>query len=173
MKKIIVLLICCSMVACSPSKDEPPIGIADPKYSEMSRGILIALCKGDLEGFINRYTDDATYRWNYGDSLVGRQAILNYWTERRNSVIDTITFTNEAWLAIKANNPPEHIKPGVYVLHWADFKVIYTNGGSLNMNIHTVFGFDDQDNVVSTLQYVDRSLIANALKSSGDSTDSN
>jgi len=170
MKKFIVLLICYAAMACTQTKDEPPIGIADPKYSEISRGVLISLCKGDLDGFINRYTEDAIYRWNFGDSLVGRPAILEYWKKRRNEVIDTITFKNEAWLAIKANNPPSHITPGVYVLHWADFTVTYANGGTMNVNIHTVFGFDKDDNVVSTLQYLDRSLIEIALKSPGDST---
>jgi hypothetical protein len=168
MKKMIVLIMFCSAVACHQVKDEPPIGIADPKYSEMARGILISLCKGDLDGFIKSYTDDATYRWNFGDSLVGRQAIYDYWNERRSAVIDTITFKNEAWLAIIANHPPEHIQPGVYVLHWADFKVDYINGSSLNMNIHTVFGFNEQGQVVSTLQYLDRSLIADALMAKSD-----
>lgn len=163
MKKVIVLL-CVALMACNQVKQEPPIEIANPKYIDLSKGVLTALCQGDLEGFIKPYSDNATYRWNYGDSLVGRKAIVDYWTERRNSVIDTITFKNEVWLAFMVNVPPAHMKPGVYVLGWADFTVTYLNGGSLNMNIHTVFGYDSDDQIISTLQYLDRSLIANALK---------
>ena len=164
MKKIIVLLICYSLAACNQVKDEPPIGIADPKYIDISRDILTSLCKGDIDAFINHYAEEARYRWNYGDSLIGRQAIYDYWKERRTSVIDTITFRNETWLAIKANNPPKHIPPGVYVLNWSDFTVTYTNGSSIQMNIHSVFGFDKNDRLISTRQYLDRSLIADALK---------
>jgi ketosteroid isomerase-like protein len=166
MKKLIFLLLSGAMVACNQVKETPPVDIADPKYINRSKEVLTSLCKGDMEGFIKQYADNATYRWNYGDSLVGRQAIVDYWKERRSSVIDTITFKNETWLAIKANVPPAHIKPGVYVLGWADFTVTYVNGSSVDMNIHTVFGYDDHDKIISTLQYLDRSLIADALKSS-------
>lgn len=164
MKNSIVVILWCTLIACNQPQEEPPITIADPKYIDTSRSILIALCEGDLEAFIKNYTEDARYRWNYGDSLIGRQAIYDYWKERRTSVIDTITFKNETWLAIKANNPPKHIAPGVYVLNWSDFTVTYSNGSSIDMNIHTVFGFDTQDRLISTLQYLDRSLIADALK---------
>jgi len=164
MKKVIFVLMCSALYSCSQEKQELPIEIADPKYVDASRDILKSLSEGDMEGFIKSYADHAIYRWNYGDSLVGRQAILDYWKERRGSVIDTITFTNEAWLTIKANAPPKHVRPGVYVFSWADFTVTYTNGSSLQMNIHTVFGFNETDQVIYTLQYLDRALIANALK---------
>ena len=164
MKKVILLLICGALGACNQVKETPPVDIADPKYINLSKEVITALCKGDMDAFINHYSDMATYRWNYGDSLVGREAILGYWKERRSAVIDTITFKNEAWLAIKANAPPKHIKPWVYVLGWADFTVKYNNGSSLQMNIHTVFGYDNNDKIISTLQYLDRSLIANAMK---------
>lgn len=165
MKKIIILFFG-ALMACNQVKQEPPIEIANPKYIDLSKGVLTSLCQGDLAGFIKPYSENTTYRWNYGDSLVGRKAIIDYWTERRNSVIDTITFKNEVWLAFKVNDPPQHMKPGVYVLGWADFTVTYTNGSSLNMNIHTVFGYDQNDQIISTLQYLDRSLIADALKPS-------
>lgn len=148
MKKIIILLICGALCACNLVKEKPPIDIADPKYIELSKNVLTSLCKGDMEGFISQYADNAMYRWNYGDSLVGRKAILDYWKERRGSVIDTITFKNEAWLAIQANEPPIHITPGVYVLGWADFTVKYANGSSMDMNVHTVFGYDENEKII-------------------------
>jgi hypothetical protein len=164
MKKFIVLMICYGLLACNQAKDEPPISIADPKYIDMSRNILTSLCKGDIDEFIKNYAVDAKYRWNYGDSLVGRKAIYDYWKERRTSAIDTIIFKNETWLAIKAYNPPKHIPPGIYVLNWSDFTVTYSDGISVNSNIHTVFGFNSQDSLMSTRQYLDRSLITEALK---------
>lgn len=164
MKKNLLLLFCGALLACNQVNQEPPIEIADPKYIERSKAVLTALCQGDMDEFIKPYADNAHYRWNYGDSLVSRQAILDYWKKRRTSVIDTITFKNETWLAIKANTPPKHIVPGVYVLSWADFTITYTNGSSVDMNIHTVFGYDGKEDLVSTLQYLDRSLIDSELK---------
>lgn len=164
MKKIIILLICGTLSACNQVKEVPPIELVDPHYVDLSKDILTSLCKGDIDRFIAPYAENTVYRWNYGDSLVGRQAIIDYWKVRRTSVIDTITFKNESWLAIRANNPPAHLKPGVYVLSWADYKVTYTNGSTIDMNIHTVFGFDNNDKVAITIQYLDRSLIENALK---------
>jgi len=166
MKKIIILLICGALGACDQVKEVPPIELVDPKYVGFSKGILTALCEGDIDKFIAPYTENATYRWNYGDSLVGRQAIIDYWKARRSEVIDTITFKNESWLAIRANKPPSHLKPGVYVLSWADFTITYTNGSTIDMNIHTVFGYDNNDKVAITVQYLDRSLIEKALKPS-------
>ena len=166
MKKIIILLICGVLGACNQVKEVPPIELVDPKYVGFSKDILTALCEGNIEKFIAPYTENAIYRWNYGDSLVGRQAIIDYWKARRSEVIDTITFKNESWLAIRANKPPAHLKPGVYVLSWADFTITYTNGSTIDMNIHTVFGYDTNDKVAITVQYLDRSLIENALKPS-------
>lgn len=168
MKKYIILLVCSALAACNLVKEEPPIEIADPKYIRLSQDVLKALCQGDMEKFIKQYSDDATYRWNYGDSLVGRKAIVDYWIERRSNVIDTITFKNETWLAIKANVPPKHIKPGVYVLSWADFTITYINGNTLDMNIHTVFDYNDNDQIITTIQYLDRSLIADEIRPGKD-----
>jgi len=164
MKKIIILLTCGALAACNQINQEPPIEIADPKYIDRSKAVITALCQGNMDEFIKPYEDNARYRWNYGDSLVGRQAIIDYWRERRTTVIDTITFKNETWLAIKANDPPSHLRPGVYVLGWADYTITYANGSSAVMNIHTVFTYDSNDKIISTLQYLDRSLIDSNVK---------
>jgi hypothetical protein len=162
MNKMLCMLICGAMFSCNQTPRELPIEIADAKYIDISRDVLSTLSQGNLDGFINHFSANSIYRWNYGDSLVGRKAIYDYWKQRRNSVIDTITFSKETWLSIKANEPPSHVRPGIYALIWADFVVTYANGSSLNMNIHTVFGFDSNDSIVYTLQYLDRSLITNA-----------
>jgi hypothetical protein len=156
------MLICGAVFSCNQATRELPIEIADEKYVNISRDVLTTLSKGDLDNFIKHFSANSIYRWNFGDSLIGRKAIYNYWNQRRNSVIDTITFSKETWLSIKANQPPSHVVPGVYTLNWADFVVTYTNGNSLNMNIHTVFGFDSNDSIIYTVQYLDRSLISNA-----------
>jgi hypothetical protein len=170
MKNLLLLLTCGILLACNQSKHEsqiaekPPVEIADSKYIDLSKVALTALCQGNVDGFIQSYSDDAKFHWNYGDSLVGRQAILEYWKERRSSVIDTIAFTNEIWLAVKANVPTQNVGPGVYVFSWAQYDIKYLNGNSISMNIHMVFGIDSTDQINFTYQYLDRLLISNALK---------
>lgn len=154
---------------CQPKEEEKsestevlPVEFADPKYTEMAKQSLRQLAEGDMTGFATGLADNAVFRWNNGDSLVSKQAIANYWQDRRTNAIDTIEYSNEAWLAIKANNPPKHIAKGVYVFSWAQFHVTYNTGASIDQNIHNVYQFDDQGKISGMIQYLDRAPIAAA-----------
>ncbi len=157
-----MLLISCSQPAqeTKPTEAEVlPVEFADPKFTEMAKESLRQLAEGDIAGFGNRLADNAIFRWNNGDSIVSKQAIVNFWQDRRTKAIDTITYSREAWLSIKANNPPKHIAKGVYVFNWADFHVTYTTGKSIDQNIHSVFQFNDQGQILGMIQYLDRAPI--------------
>lgn len=170
MKNLLLLtLTTIVLFGCQPKQEETtestevlPVEFADPKYTEMAKESLRQLAEGDMTGFANGVTDNAVFRWNNGDSLVGKQAIVDYWTDRRTNAIDTITYDKEAWLSIKANNPPTHIAKGVYVFNWAQFHVTYTTGKSIDQNIHNVYHFNDQDKISGMIQYLDRAPIAAA-----------
>lgn len=103
------------------------------------------------------------YIWNNGDSIVSKKAIAAYWKERRTNVIDTITFKNEAWLAIQANDPPKHIVKGIWLLNWASFTITYSTGKSVTMSIHNAFHFNGADKIDRAIQYLDRGPFAAAL----------
>src|SRR3970040_2788798 len=111
MKKLFLIVLCASLfvgckkeTAAEPATTESavtdstatkaiaPVEFADAKYSEIGKKALDALSKGDMDGWMSNYADNAKYYWNSGDSLVGKPAIDKYWRDRRMNVIETITF---------------------------------------------------------------------------------
>jgi ketosteroid isomerase-like protein len=172
MKRLLSVLMGGTLLwSCAQPKEQevvaPPapqaLEFAEAKYTEMGRQSLTSLAEGKLDDFGNFYADNAVFMWNNGDSIVSKQAILDYWKDRRANVIDTITFTNEAWMAVQANEPPKHIAKGVWVFNWATFTIAYKTGKSVTMSIHNVFHFDANDKVDRAIQYLDRAPVAAAL----------
>jgi ketosteroid isomerase-like protein len=155
--------------ACTQPKSEAvveapkKVEFAEERYIDITKQSLTKLAEGDVDAFMNNFADNAVFSWNNGDSIVSKQAITNYWKDRRANAIDTITFKNEAWLAIQANEPPTHLAKGVYVFNWAMFTITYSTGKSVTMFIHNAFHFDNNDKVDRATQFVDRVPIAAAL----------
>ena len=171
MKKLFAVLLGASLLwSCAKPKEtemaapEPKaVEFADAKYMDMGRQMMKSLSEGKTDDFINNYADNAVYLWNNGDSIAGKQAIDSYWKDRRANVIDTITYTNDAWLAIQANDPPKHIAKGVWLFNWATFTITYTTGKPVTLAIHTAFHFDGTDKIDRAIQYLDRAAIAAAM----------
>src|SRR5688572_19824480 len=117
MKRLTFVLIGCALLwACSQPKPEPetpaeevkpaPVEIGDVKFIDASKESLNSLASGNVDGFMNALADDAKFFWNYGDSVVGKTAITDYWKERRGNVIDTLIISQDVWLVINANESP-------------------------------------------------------------------
>jgi hypothetical protein len=170
MKKVLLVLMSGTLFwSCSQPKQEPvvaeprPVDFADAKYTTIGRESLIKLAEGDVDAFLSNFADNAVFVWNNGDSISGKPAITSYWKDRRANAIDTITFKNEAWLPIQANEPPAHIATGVWLFNWSAFNVSYVNGKAISLNIHTVFHFDGSDKIDRVIQYLDRAPINAAM----------
>lgn len=146
----------------APAKPQP-VEIADAKYIGIGKQGLEDLAKGNVDGFINAMAENVTYKWNNGDSITGKTNVAAYWKERRTNLIDTIAFTNDIWLTIKANEPPKNVAPGIYLFGWYDTHVTYKNGQSIKMNIHNVYHLNNEDKIDFVLQYLDRALVNAAL----------
>jgi hypothetical protein len=113
MKRLLSVLMGGTLLwSCAQPKEQeavaPPepkaLEFADAKYIDMSREGMTKLAEGNVDAYLNNFADNAVYQWNNGDSIVSKQAILDYWKDRRANVIDTITFTNEAWMALFSIN---------------------------------------------------------------------
>ena len=171
MKKMLMILIGGTLLwSCNkPAPEETvaappkPVEFADGKYTDIGKQSITKLAEGDIDAFLSNLSDNAVYLWNNGDSITGKQAIAAYWKDRRTNTVDTITFKNEAWLPIQANDPPKHIAKGVWLFNWADFAITYTNGKTVNLNIHSVYHFDNSDKIDRVIQYLDRAPINAAL----------
>ena len=177
MKNLTLVLIGCALLwACSQPKPEPeapavevkaaPIEIGDAKFIEVSKTSLNDLASGNVDGFMNALADDAKFVWNYGDSVVGKAAIGDYWKERRNNVIDTLIISRDVWLVIKANESPRpDLKTGTWVFGWYTATAKYkATGKSMTQGVHQVGHFNESGKIDEMYQYLDRAAIQAALK---------
>ncbi len=169
-KSIITILGALLYLGCTqpkteePPKETPPVEIADAKYLQMGKMGLDQLAAGDIDGWMTRYASNAKYYWSAGDSLVGKEAITNYWKDRRTKVIDTISFNNDVWLAIKINKPQKGPdRAGIWLMGWYQVSTTYMNGKSISMWVHTDMHLDSTDMIDQVVQYIDRAPINAAL----------
>lgn len=177
MRNLIFALLGCALLwACNQPKPEAqapvepvkpqPMEIGDPKYIDISKQMLQAIGDGNVDAFTSYLADNSHFDWNYLDSLMGKQAIADYWKDRRTNVIADLAFSNHVWVTVKANEPPAPGLPtGTYVFAWYKAKATYkTTGKSMTQWIHQVQHFDANDKIDYTSQFLDRVPIQAALK---------
>jgi hypothetical protein len=137
---------------------------ADQKYVDWGKKKLGEFESGNIDAWLTAFADSARYYWSGGDSLVGKQAITNYWKRRRGEVIKSIKFSNDIWLAIKVNTPQKGPdRPGVWLMSWYQVNSTYNNGHSVQFFTHVLQHFDDNDKVDQVVQYIDFVPINKAL----------
>jgi hypothetical protein len=160
------------MSSCTQPKQEPvapakepvpqPIEFADVKYSDLCKQGLVALTSKDIAAFTKEFTDNAVYRFNNGDSIVGKANIDAYWTDRMTNTIETISFSDDIWLSLKVNES-EQVKTGNWVLGWLKVTATYKTGKSMTQYIHNLYHFDSNDRLDEVIQYLDRAPIMAAM----------
>jgi hypothetical protein len=137
---------------------------ADAKYVDWGKKMNTQFSSGDIDGWITNFADNAKFRWSAGDSLDGKQAITNYWKNRRMNVIDSIQFTDEIWLPVKVNTAQTtHDMPGVWLLSWYTVHARYKNGQRLMFGVHVDYHYDANDKIDQIIQYIDRAPINAAV----------
>lgn len=110
--------------------------------------------------------DNAVYVFNNGDSLVGKEAITNYWLDRRENLIDKLTFSSDVWLVINVNEAPSsRVMTGPWVMGWFLAKATYKTGKSMQQWIHTDYHLNDEGKIDRVIQYLDRQSINQAQQS--------
>ncbi len=179
-KHIFLLLAVGFIMACNNQKAEdgttaeankaadstttPPSEFADPKLIEDGRKNLQLFANGDIDGWSEIFADNAVYQWSSGDSIAGKQAIVNYWKDRRKNVIDSLVLTNDIHLPLKVNVPqrgPD--QKGIWILSWYQVDVKYRNGKKLLFWTHVDQHFNEAGKVDRLIQYLDRAPINAAL----------
>ena len=180
MRKVSMLLLAGFLIiSCNNEKDgeqamvketsteapvKPQSEIGDAKFSEMGKANMRLFQEGKIEEWANQFADNAVYAWSSGDSLAGKQAIIDYWKKRRNEMIGEIKFTNDIWLPIQVNTPQKGPDmAGTWLLSWYQVDVTYKNSKSLNFWVHTDFHFNDQNKIDRAVQYIDRAPIVDAI----------
>ena len=137
-----------------------PVEIGDNKHIAMAQEGLQAMTNQDTEAFVARFTDDAMYIFNTGDTISGKAAITEFW-QGRMEVIETIEFSNDLWLPLQVNES-EDVALGKWLLAWFQVDASYTSGGQMSQYIHTSYHFTENDEIDVVLQYLDRLSIMQA-----------
>ena len=183
MKKIFILLAGCMLfVACSDKKKDDnkmddsktTVGPGDKKPAsellDLSAGDPVkksfaAFSKADVEGMSADYDDNIRYTWSGGDSLVGKQAVKDYYAGRW-KLIDKLSVSSEIVLPVQVNESqqPQAAPTGKWVLYWAMVDVTYKNGKNLKFWMHNVNHFNDAGKIDFIGQYIDRHPIVKATK---------
>jgi hypothetical protein len=146
---------------------KPPAAteFADMKYADMGNKANAQLSSGDMAGWLSNFADNARFQWSSGDSLIGKEAIGKWWTDRRMNVIDSLQFIDPIWLPIKVNQPQQPtVDPGIWLLGWSTVRVKYKNKKSIVFAAHVDYHFNANDQVDRLIEYYDRAPINALLK---------
>lgn len=169
MAKSIYFLLALILVSCNFFEKEPAVTTGSNSlefgsmhYTEICHDQLKELSAADMDKFLNVFAEDVIYRFNNGDSIVGKAAVEQYWRDRRANVIDKIEFTNVIWLPLEVNDTTQGVRQGVWVLGWYKTNSTYKTGKSVSQFIHTMYHFNSNEKVDEVIQYFDRLPIMEA-----------
>lgn len=149
----------------SADSTKPATEVLDLSEAESVKAGFAALSKGDVDGMVASYDDNARYLWSAGDSAVGKQAITDYWKGRW-KLIDSLNFSEIIVLPIRVNESqsPQYASTGKWVLAWTFSHVKYKNGKKLHFWVHTDYHFNAAGKVDNVIQYIDRHPIIEATR---------
>jgi hypothetical protein len=121
-----------TMTAGNETKAKPMMELLDLSTMAPVKASFDAFSKGDMDGFTAGMADNVRFTWSSGDSLIGKQAIKDYYNGRF-KLIDSINFTDHIFVPVKANEAQSPYAPaGKWVLHWSFAHVKYKNGKKIN-----------------------------------------
>ena len=143
---------------------KPQAEFADLKYVDMGKKALQQFASGDYDNWGTMFADNAVYQYSNGDSIAGRGAIISYWKDRRAKYIDSLSATNDIWLAVKVNESQRGPDlPGVWLMNWHQVTTKYKSGKTISFWVHIDFHYNDADQVDRVVAYVDQAPINAAI----------
>lgn len=144
MKKVLVVFSTLAMFACNPATDaaktEVQAETSVPAASGVASVILPAAeCKplqdaiqayadGNLDAFLAGMDDNVKiYYPGPGDSLVGKQALTQFFKTRQDSVVSAEAL-NPVYMAMDNKEVNNGAAPGKWLMAWYQWKIKYKNG---------------------------------------------
>jgi hypothetical protein len=150
--------------ATTPEK-KAPVEVLDLSAADGVKQSFTAFSKGDVDGMAANFDDNILYTWSSGDSIRGKQAVIDYYKGRW-KVIDSASTSETIVLPIMANESQSKYAPtGKWVLYWGMWTVKYKNGKKISFWMHNVNHYNDAGKVDYVGQYIDRHQILEASKS--------
>jgi len=143
---------------------QAPVELLGDELNAASKAIWENFSKGDADAMTANFDDNARMNFSGGDTLVGKKAITDYYKGRW-KILETLKFSDEIWLPIKANQSPNGItQTGKWMLSWHRVDAKYKNGKSITFWAHNATHFSDAGKVDFIAQYIDRHPIIEATK---------
>ena len=147
------------------AEKKAPVELLDMSVADGVKQSFEAFTKGDVDAMAASFADDIRYTWSSGDSLVGKQAVIDYYKGRWKN-IDSASVSETIVLPLQANESQSKMAPtGKWVLYWGFWHVKYKNGKKIDFWMHNVNHFNDAGKVDFVGQYIDRHQILEASKS--------
>jgi hypothetical protein len=141
-----------------------PMELLDSTHNRGIQASFDAFSRKDIDAFTADMDDNIMYMWSGGDSLVGKQAVKDYYAGRF-KLIENISFSNHIFMPVMANvAPAEGVPMGKWVLHWAQADVTYKNGKSIRFWMHQTNHYNTAGKLDYIDQYIDRAPIMEATK---------
>ena len=137
--------------------------IAENNWVEYGKASLEMLQKGNIDGWMILFDNNARFYWSGGDSLIGKPVITKFWKERQRKVIKQITFSNDFWLPMHVNNS-EKMEPGIWLLGWFQFEATFKTGKKVKGRIHHTMHMNDRGLIDLAYQYVDTAPLKDAVR---------
>jgi len=181
MKKIIsVIFMAAFLFACNNEEKKGEAAAPDAKSDKAAapvelindsnlvnsvKAAFTAFENKDIDGYTANLADNVMFRWSGGDSLVGKQAVKDYYTGRFN-IIDNIKYSNHIFLPLMANVSPNGgaTAAGKWMLTWFQTNVKYKNGKSITFWAHNAQHYNEAGKIDQFTQYIDRHPIMEASK---------
>jgi|GEM_PF-486131 len=144
---------------------KPASELLDVSAGDAIQKSFDAFGKGDIDGMTADFDDNIRYTWSGGDSLIGKQAVKDYYTGRW-KLIQSVSFSNRIVLPVQVNESqqPEVAPPGKWVLYWQMADVTYKNGKNIKFWSHSVNHYNDAGKIDFIGMYMDRHPILEATK---------
>jgi len=179
MKKILFgVFLSALIISCNNEKTEAPAStdakattpatagdeILPMSEADGAKAAMAAFANKDVDAMSASYDDNIKYYWSGGDSLIGKQAVKDYYVGRT-KIIDSISYSDQIALPIKVNvSQSVYHRTGKWVLLWSFVHVKYTNGKKLNFWTHNDYHYNDAGKVDIAIQYIDRAPLMEATK---------
>jgi len=178
MKKLLIAFFALALLnSCNNEKKEekPAETVATPaepakkasaELLERNAGDIVvnsheAFSKKDVDAMVVNFADNVVYHWSSGDSLVGKQAVKDYYLGRT-KLIDTLVSLGHIVLPVQVNESQAGEKTGKWFLFWTQNKVKYKNGKTIQFWMHNVNHVNDAGKIDVIDQFIDRGQIAAA-----------
>lgn len=150
--------------ATADDTKKPAAELLDPAMGEDIKNVYKSLAKGDIDGMTANYDENILFTWSSGDSLVGKQAVTDYWKNRW-SIIESLEFTNQVVLPIQVNEKQAPTqRTGKYALYWGLTNAKYKNGKTVQFMSHSVNHYNDAGKIDYVRMYYDRLPITEATR---------